>query len=174
VASGQQVHAFTPPSNPSVVIFSPDGKDLLVGSRDNIVRLWDIASGKVIQQYVGHTNIVWYVVFSPDGKYVLTGSQDKTARLWDTQTGQQIRVFPSHNFTAVSQVAYSPDGKYVLIGSSDGTGQLADVQLDTLIHSVCSRLLRDFTDDERTIYSIQDKNPTCPQAATQPAVTATP
>ena len=105
---------------------------------------------------------------SPDGKTILSGSLDKTARLWDVATGVLVRTFPSHNFSAVSMVAYSPDGQNVLIGSSDGTAQLADVDETSLIRSVCHRLLRDFTDSERSIYSIADANPTCPPAAIQP------
>jgi hypothetical protein len=67
-------------------------------------------------------------------------------------------------------VAYAPDGHNALIGSSDGTAQLADVELDSLMQGVCARLLRDFTDEERTIYSISDHNSTCPESSIQPTV----
>ncbi len=49
----------------------------------------------------------------------------------------------------------------VVIGSFDGVAQRTPVDLDALIYSVCGRLLRDLTAEERTIYGIDDKQATC-------------
>ncbi|TVY85514.1 Vegetative incompatibility protein HET-E-1 [Lachnellula suecica] len=50
------------------VAFSPDGKQVVSGSDDKTIRLWDAATGKAQQIFEGHTNPVWSVAFSPDGK----------------------------------------------------------------------------------------------------------
>lgn len=129
--------------------------------RDNIARLWDIASGQLVRTFVGHTFWIWSVSFSPDGKYVLTASQDRTARLWDVSTGEQLRLFPSHANTAVANAIFAPDGHSVVIGSFDGVAQQTPTDLNDLIHEVCGRLLRDLTDEERTIYGIAAHHSTC-------------
>lgn len=46
------------------VIFSPDGKTVASESDDNMVKLWDATSGKLINTLTGHTNQVWSVIFS--------------------------------------------------------------------------------------------------------------
>jgi len=38
------------------------------GSRDRTVRLWDAATGALLQTLEGHTDSVFSVAFSPDGK----------------------------------------------------------------------------------------------------------
>jgi WD40 repeat protein len=50
------------------VAFSPDGKQVVSGSGDRTVRLWDAATGAPLQTLEGHTNSVTSVAFSPDGK----------------------------------------------------------------------------------------------------------
>jgi WD40 repeat protein len=50
------------------VAFSPDGKQVVSGSDDNTVRLWDAATGAALQTLEGHTSRVTSVAFSPDGK----------------------------------------------------------------------------------------------------------
>jgi WD40 repeat protein len=50
------------------VAFSPDGKQVVSGSWDRTVRLWDAATGAPLQTLEGHTNSVTSVAFSPDGK----------------------------------------------------------------------------------------------------------
>ncbi|MCP4104854.1 MAG: WD40 repeat domain-containing protein [Desulfobacteraceae bacterium] len=66
VASGKEIRSLAGHTKPvQSVAFSPDGKTLasgsgyLFGSSDNTVRLWDIASGKLTQIYVGGQNGNW-------------------------------------------------------------------------------------------------------------------
>src|SRR6267154_4011550 len=64
--------------------FSPDGKHIVSGSRDNTIRLWDAETGEPLRPPLnGHENIVYSVAFSPDGRRIVSGSLDKTIWLWD-------------------------------------------------------------------------------------------
>lgn len=161
VASGRPLRGFDDPAPVNSVAFSPDGKYLLSGGRDHVARLWEVASGQLVRTFVGHTFWIWGVGFSPDGKTVLTASQDRTARLWDASTGKQLRLFPGHANAAVASAIFAPDGRSVVIGSFDGVAQRTPAVLNVLIQSVCGRLLRDLTDEERTIYGITNRTPSC-------------
>ncbi|KAH6714454.1 NACHT and WD40 domain protein [Leptodontidium sp. MPI-SDFR-AT-0119] len=102
------------------VAFSPDGKQVVSGSGDKTVRLWDAATGAALQTLEGHSSSVNSVAFSPDGKQVVSGSHDKTVRLWDAATGATLQTLEGHS-DWVSSVAFSPDGKQVVSGSGDET-----------------------------------------------------
>jgi len=55
------------------VAFSPDGKQIVSGSRDTDVRRWDAATGQqLLPALEGHTGWVNSVAFSPDGKQIPT------------------------------------------------------------------------------------------------------
>jgi WD40 repeat protein len=124
--------------------------------------LWDVKTGNELRQYVGHTAGIDSVTFSHDGKYILSTSDDSTARLWDAATGMELRRFLGH-VGWVSGGAFSPDDKYVLTGANDGVARLWFFDLHDEIQYICSRLTRDFTDDERKQYEIKDNTPTCPK-----------
>jgi hypothetical protein len=51
--------------------------------------------------------------------------------------------------------------RHVLTASTDGTARLWDVDIDDTVAALCSRLLRDFTPEERAQYGIPDDGPTC-------------
>jgi WD40 repeat protein len=126
----------------------------------------------MIQAFTGHTGAVLAAAFSPDGKRVLTSSDDQTIRLWDTQTGAELRRF-SGNAGVMWHIAITPDGQRLLAGGVDPTARLWDLDSQATIASICARLPRDFTADERVQYEITDNQPTCPPPSLQAAPTGT-
>jgi WD40 repeat protein len=83
----------------------------------------DVATGREIRTFTGHSRSVDSVAFAPDGRTALSGSQDDTLKLWDVATGREIRTFTGHSNSVVS-VAFAPDGRTALSGSQDGTAKL--------------------------------------------------
>lgn len=91
------------------LVFSADGGKLVTGSMDWTARLWDVATGNLLQTFSGHTNSINSVAISDDGSRVLTGSNDAGIFLWDANTGTRLKGFG--NGSGVSFVTFSPDGK---------------------------------------------------------------
>jgi WD40 repeat protein len=105
------------------------------GSDDETVRLWDAATGALLQTLEGHTSSVTSVAFSPDGKQVVSGSYDKTVRLWDAATGALLQTLEGHTDSA-SLAAFSPNGKQVVSGSYDKTVRLWDAATGALLQTL--------------------------------------
>jgi WD40 repeat protein len=104
--------------------FSPDGRSYLAGGDVGQLRLWDVETGKQLQEFKGHDGWTSQATFTPDGKQVLSGgTQDKSLRLWDVTTGRQVRTFTGHTAEVLS-VAVSPDGRFALSGGADKTLRL--------------------------------------------------
>jgi WD40 repeat protein len=72
---------------------SGDGRWLVTGDLDRTARLWELASGREVRGFQGHTQVVTAVALSSDGKWLVTGSGDKTARLWELSSGKEVRAF---------------------------------------------------------------------------------
>ena len=70
---------------------SPDGKRIVTGSDDGIIRIWDASTGApVTEPLTGHKKLVDSVAFSPDGKRIVSSGDDGTVRVWDAGTGKPI------------------------------------------------------------------------------------
>jgi glucose repression regulatory protein TUP1 len=65
------------------VAISPDGQLVAAGSLDTVIRIWDVATGMLIELLRGHRDSVYSVAFTPDGKGLVSGSLDKTLKYWD-------------------------------------------------------------------------------------------
>ena len=105
------------------VAFSPDGRQIVSGSDDQTLRLWDVATGEEVRQLSGHTDQVTSMAFSPDGRQIVSGNGDQTLRLWDVATGEEVRQLSGHTGW-VTSVAFSPDGRQIVSGSDDQTVRL--------------------------------------------------
>ncbi len=97
---------------------SGDGKYFVTGhQQDNVVRLGEIETGKVIQTFQGHKvgTGVNAVALARNGTKIVSGGGDWTLRLWDVKTGREIHQFPGIK-DAVRSVDFSSDSKRILSG----------------------------------------------------------
>jgi WD40 repeat protein len=113
------------PGGFSAIAFAPDGKTLAVGgSCADLVRLWDLATGKEVRQFstgqppLASTNDSdTSVAFSPDGK-VLAAAHGSAVRLWRVADGQLLHQLEGHRDRVIS-LAFAPDGLLLASGGRD-------------------------------------------------------
>lgn len=136
LATGKVIRAFT--GSIDSAVFLRDGRRFATGGKDKIVRLWDIASGRMIRSFEGHSRAINAVTATPDGRYLLTGSKDKTIKLWNVESGQLLRTFSGHK-RSVSALAVTPDGGQFISGSQDHTAKLWSLRTGQLVRTFAGR-----------------------------------
>jgi eukaryotic-like serine/threonine-protein kinase len=92
--------------------WSPDGKRIASGSRDNTVQVWDAFTGHHALIYHGHSDVVTSLAWSPGGKRIASGSDDETVQVWDATNGGHAYIYRGYSDT-VGAVAWSPDGRRI-------------------------------------------------------------
>ena len=65
------------------LIFSEDGPLLATPEDSGAVKLWDVATGRLLATFRGHDGPIAWVGFSPDGLILATAGRDGGARTWD-------------------------------------------------------------------------------------------
>ncbi len=75
------------------VAFGPGDNEVLSGSWDRTLKIWEKSSGRVLRE-ITLSNDVSSFDFSTDRSYVLTGSNKGTPKLWNIKTGALVRQFP--------------------------------------------------------------------------------
>src|SRR5205807_149173 len=97
--------------------FVPRKKALVTGSSDRSVRLWEIATGKLLYQAENyHTDSVTAVAVhpNPEDNTIATGSADGTVRLWDPTNLRSMKPALVPQAGPVRIVAFSPRGQLLL------------------------------------------------------------
>ena len=109
------------------VSLSADGRWALLGSDDNTLRLWEVATGRCVRLFEGHSAGVTSVCLSADGRWALSGSEDHTLRLWAVGTGRCLQTFAGHTTEWINSVCLSADSRWALSESDDNTLRLWEV-----------------------------------------------
>jgi hypothetical protein len=140
---------------------SPDGKRAVSGSRDNLVKLWDLENGELLRSISGHRDWVNDVAFAFGGTALLSGSKDRTLKLWNADTGELVRTLEGHKGW-VNSVAVSPDGKRAASVSDDRTVRIWDLEAGTLLKTLTGHadwaFAVAFAPDGRTVVSAGKDN----------------
>jgi WD40 repeat protein len=99
--------------------FLPDGRRVVTGGMDGVVRLWDARKGEQLKQFEGHQDDVVVVAAAPRGATVFSGSADGTVRAWDVESGKALHRIRAHG-VVVQDLAVSPDGLTLAITDFQG------------------------------------------------------
>jgi WD40 repeat protein len=127
IVNGQPAFGYY--GNAVPMIFSHDGSTLVVVSgsgysngeglrraayrQNNLIRLWDAATGKQLRQFdMGGVGVA-AVALAPDGRTLVSSNYNGTLSLWEAASGKErYQIKPSIPGTA-TVVAFSADGKRV-------------------------------------------------------------
>jgi WD40 repeat protein len=109
------------------VAISPDGTKIAAGFGNplfhlsdykQVVKVWDLSSGKLLKELPGHFNTICSVAFSPDGKVLATASDDQQVKLWSVGDWQPIGMLPATE--RFKSVTFSPAGQWIVTGGESG------------------------------------------------------
>ncbi|KAG0708661.1 hypothetical protein DFH29DRAFT_427152 [Suillus ampliporus] len=107
----------------AVAVF-PDRRQMVTGSSDKTLRLWDLRTGAMLKKMEGHRNLVLSLAVSRDGQIIASGDVSGELIAWHGETGepltQPIKAHSAHIFS----LDFSPDGTVLTTGSADGTMKL--------------------------------------------------
>lgn len=84
--------------------WSPDGMYFIIGSMDNIARIYNAATGSLVRQVAEHSHYVQGVAWDPLNEYIATQSSDRSVHIYSLKT---------------------KDGQYTLNGLDDKTPKVA-------------------------------------------------
>jgi WD40 repeat protein len=109
------------------LLLTNDGKELIKGKFGTKIKRWDIASGKTVMEYTGHTKAVLCSDISKDGKRLLTGGGDGNIILWDLATGDSLQVIHSYQ-QPILDIHFNADETQVVTSSWDASMKVHDLK----------------------------------------------
>jgi WD40 repeat protein len=121
---------------PNLLLFSPNGKQLLIGERPGKVMLLDTASGKPLWTAICGNNAIYSAAFSPDGKLVaVSGWQSPAPRknkwaqfkIWDAASGNVVQELMSRDYA--SALAFASNDRLRVVSWASSQGYFQEVQV---------------------------------------------
>jgi WD40 repeat protein len=131
VASGKLVRALRDRHSDVVMSldFSPDGKLIASGGADKQVRVSDVATGRQLKVFEGHTHHVMGVSWRADGRVLVSSGADNAAKVWDWIKGERRKnldgwdkeVTAVHYLGASTRLVAASGDKQVRLIGEDGS-----------------------------------------------------
>ena len=109
--------------------FSPSGKTLVSGGKDETIRYWNVETGECIEYVDGFNTTVFSVRFNSDATKLLVGLGSGDIVLIDTNNASILRKISAHN-RAVRSVRFSPDEERIISASEDNTAVVTKLEQD--------------------------------------------
>ena len=129
LSTGRQVKDFSGHAQQMLCVApTPDGRHLICGGEDAILRMWSLDSGARNADFYGkgHIGSIASLTVSHDSRSAVTCGSDKSVRFWDLASGNLVRTFWAHE-DAVCAVAFTPGGEAVASGGNDAAIRIWEI-----------------------------------------------
>jgi WD40 repeat protein/energy-coupling factor transporter ATP-binding protein EcfA2 len=145
----------------SAVTFAPEGRRIILGDNNGIVKIFDSQSGLVIRILSGHTSSIEQIRFNHAGNFMATASKDKTVRLWNLNKLKEQPIVLSDHSDWVWSVAFTPDDEQLLASIHSSTETIKGVEhtihawptkIPVMSTILCEKVKRNINKDEWEIF----------------------
>jgi WD40 repeat protein len=83
----------------------------LVCTRDSIIEVWDLRSGRVLRTLKGHKSTIWSLLVLEDGR-LASGGFDGEIRIWNPfKEGRRLRKFMAYKLKSVDSLVQLSNSK---------------------------------------------------------------
>jgi WD40 repeat protein/serine/threonine protein kinase len=107
-------------------IYHPEGSRIASTGDDGQIRVWDTATGRLIQSMPGQKGGVNFPAFSPDGLVVAAANRQGGVSTWDLNSGREVMTFGGDG-QEITAVAFNPDGTRLAAGGEGGIAHVWDL-----------------------------------------------
>ncbi|XP_028035536.1 pleiotropic regulator 1 isoform X1 [Bombyx mandarina] len=119
------------------VAVEPGNEWFATGAADRVIKVWDLASGKLKVSLTGHVSTVRGVVVSPRHPYLFSCGEDRQVKCWDLEYNKVIRQYHGH-LSAVVCLALHPRLDVLVSAGRDGTARVWDVRSKANVHTLAA------------------------------------
>ncbi len=117
------------------IALSADDRTLACSGENGSLLLWDVRTGQLFKELIGHVGHVIGVAFQPQGTLLASSSFDSIVKLWDLTTGECIHTLAEHT-QLVWSVAFNALGTQLVSTSFDTLVKLWDVETGCCIQTI--------------------------------------
>jgi pleiotropic regulator 1 len=117
------------------VAVEPGNEWFATGAADRVIKIWDLASGKLKLSLTGHVSTVRGLAVSPRHPYLFSCGEDRQVKCWDLEYNKVIRHYHGH-LSAVYTMALHPTIDVLLTGGRDSTARVWDMRTKANIHTL--------------------------------------
>ena len=93
--------------------------EMAVGYSDHWIRIFDIDTFTLKNEWQAHANSVFTLRYSPDNNFLFSGSRDARFKIWDIAGGYSLAEEVVAHLYAINHLDFSPDGKHFVTCSMD-------------------------------------------------------
>ena len=113
----------------------PGNEWFATGSADRVIKIWDLASGKLKISLTGHISSVRGLAFSQRHPYLFSCGEDRQVKCWDLEYNKVIRHYHGH-LSAVYSLALHPTIDVLVTAGRDSTARVWDMRTKANVHTL--------------------------------------
>uniref|UniRef100_A0A1A9WBV8 Pleiotropic regulator 1 n=1 Tax=Glossina brevipalpis TaxID=37001 RepID=A0A1A9WBV8_9MUSC len=117
------------------IAVEPQNEWFATGAGDRVIKIWDLASGKLKLSLTGHVSTVRGLAVSAKHPYLFSCGEDRQVKCWDLEYNKVIRHYHGH-LSAVYSMALHPTIDVLATSGRDSTARIWDMRTKANIHTL--------------------------------------